>query len=173
VTLTYRDEYPVALGEDAHAVHDGKATPAFRIQLLQEYLVQRLPELGSSISALRRDTAGALLLFGHCTERTEEVASQEQWRTIFKAFGLELQPQATGCCGMCGVYGHEAEHYEESRGVFDMSWGKRISNDGASGQRVIAQGHSCRSQVKRFRGFVPRHPMEALRDALEAATPAE
>jgi hypothetical protein len=74
---------------------------------------------------------------------------------------------------MCGVYGHEAEHYEESRGVFDMSWGKRISDDAASGRRIIAQGHSCRSQVKRFRGFVPRHPMEALRDALDGATPAE
>ena len=34
--------------------------------------------------------------------------------------------------------------------------------------RVLAQGHSCRSQVKRFAGFVPRHPMEALRDALDA-----
>ena len=50
---------------------------------------------------------GPLLLFGHCTERTEEVESQKQWQVVFRAFGLELQPQATGCCGMCGVFGHE------------------------------------------------------------------
>lgn len=173
VTLTYRDEYPIALGQDAHAGHDAETTPPFRIQLLQEYLAKKLPELGTSVRALRREAAGSLLLFGHCTERTEEVASQEQWRGIFRAFGLELEPQATGCCGMCGVYGHEAEHYEESRGVFDMSWGKRMPKDAAAQRRVLAQGHSCRSQVKRFAGFVPRHPMEALRDALDGATAAE
>ena len=90
---------------------------------------------------------------------------------MFRAFGLELQPQATGCCGMCGVYGHEAAHYAESRGVFELSWAPRLAKEAAAQRSALAAGHSCRSQVKRFAGFVPRHPMEALRDALEAAQP--
>jgi Fe-S oxidoreductase len=138
---------------------------------LQEFLAQRLPELAPSAVASAPSGSRSLLLFGHCTERTEEVKSQEQWRAVFKAFGVELEPQTTGCCGMCGAYGHELEHYEESRGVFEMSWAKRLPKDGAAA-RVLAPGHSCRSQVKRFAGFVPRHPMEALRDLLAEREPA-
>lgn len=171
-TLTYRDEYRAALAPIG-AEHDhGTGSEPFRVQLLQEFLTQRLHELQPS--AAPRAAARTLLLFGHCTERTEEVKSQEQWRTVFRAFGAELDLQATGCCGMCGAYGHEAEHYEESRGIFQMSWGKRLPKDEGARSTVLAVGHSCRSQVKRFAGFVPRHPMEVLSDMLaeRALTPA-
>ena len=47
-----------------------------------------------------------------------------------------------------------------------MSWAKRLPKEGPAQRQVLAAGHSCRSQVKRFAGFVPRHPMEALRDLL-------
>jgi FAD/FMN-containing dehydrogenase/Fe-S oxidoreductase len=170
VTLTYRGEYQSALAPaGAGSAHASSAAP-FRIQLLQEFLAQRLPELRVPSLASVSSGRGSLLLFGHCTERTEEVKSQDQWRAVFAAFGVSLDAQGTGCCGMCGVYGHEAEHYEESRGVFAMSWGKRLPKDGAAGT-VLAQGHSCRSQVKRFAGFVPKHPMEALRDLLAERAP--
>ena len=56
------------------------------------------------------------------------------------------------------------------RGIFDMSWGKQLPKDGGE-RTVLAQGHSCRSQVKRFAGFVPQHPMEALRDVLAEQAP--
>jgi FAD/FMN-containing dehydrogenase/Fe-S oxidoreductase len=174
VTLTYRDEYRSALALPGAAHDHESSSEPFRVQLLQEFLTQRLPELSPAAGANAREGARSLLLFGHCTERTAEVRSQEQWRTVFKAFGVELEPMATGCCGMCGAYGHEAEHYEESRGIFQMSWGKRLPKDGGASSTVLAAGHSCRSQVKRFAGFVPRHPVEALRDLLaeRAATPA-
>lgn len=175
VTLTYRDEYRTALRRNSGKSRHSEPAPGFRIQLLQEYLAQKLPELQQSGSA--PTVAGArqespLLLFGHCTERTAELDSQKQWQLVFRAFGLELQPQATGCCGMCGVYGHEASHYAESRGVFELSWAPRLAKEAAAQRSALAAGHSCRSQVKRFAGFVPRHPIEALRDALEAAQPA-
>jgi FAD/FMN-containing dehydrogenase/Fe-S oxidoreductase len=172
-TLTYRGEYPTALGKHGgshhHAgQHEAPSAPPYRIQLLQEFLSEKLAELGSKalVGATGGNGARRLQLFGHCTERTEEVKSQEQWRAVFEAFGVELEPRATGCCGMCGAYGHEAVHYQESRGIFDMSWGKQLPKDGGE-RTVLAQGHSCRSQVKRFAGFVPRHPIEALRDLLE------
>jgi FAD/FMN-containing dehydrogenase/Fe-S oxidoreductase len=177
VTLTYRDEYRTALRRSVGKAPRRGAEDAFRVQLLQEYLAAKLPELGSPPELSPAQQDGPLLLFGHCTERTEEVESQKQWQVVFRAFGLELQTQATGCCGMCGVYGHEAEHYAQSRGVFELSWAPRLAKEPAAQRSVLAPGHSCRSQVKRFAGFVPRHPMEALRDALGAvparAAPAE
>jgi FAD/FMN-containing dehydrogenase/Fe-S oxidoreductase len=170
-TLTYRGEYRSALARPGTEHDRAPSSEPFRILLLQEFLAQKLPELLPNLAASSPVGARSLLLFGHCTERTEEVKSEEQWRSVFKAFGVELEPQTTGCCGMCGAYGHESEHYEESRGVFEMSWRKRLPTDGAE-RKVLAQGHSCRSQVKRFAGFVPRHPMEALRDLLAEQAPA-
>jgi Fe-S oxidoreductase len=150
VTLTYRDEYLHALG---------RRDPGFRVELLQEWLEQRTER----ISDLRRERAETpsrveFALLGHCTEKTLAPQSQRQWQQVFQAFGLKLELLSVGCCGMCGVYGHEAAHYAESRGLYAMSWQRHESARG----RTLAQGHSCRSQVKRFGGFVPEHPAEAL-----------
>jgi FAD/FMN-containing dehydrogenase/Fe-S oxidoreductase len=157
VTLTYRDEYVHALGKDA---------VTFEVQLLQEYLSKCLTKLSSAARPGSSEKTASLRLFGHCTERTAEPASQAQWQRVFDSVGVGLELVQTGCCGMCGVFGHEAEHLEESRGVFEMSWKKALPKGDATRSRNLVTGHSCRSQVKRFGGFVAQHPVEALRDLL-------
>ncbi len=164
VTLTYRDEYPHELG---------KEMPEFRIQLLQEYLEENLEALIGKRVPTATSRQEPYQLFGHCTERTFETKSQEKWKAVFERFGAAVSVKATGCCGMCGVFGHEEEHLEESRGIFEMSWKKQLPESGAERARVMATGHSCRSQVKRFEGFVPRHPAEALLDYLNTASSSE
>jgi len=157
VTLTYRDEYPHVLGKEA---------VTFRIELVQEYLTRELPGMLQQLGESAPRASGPFRLFGHCTEKTAEPRSQAQWQGVFQALGAELTLEATGCCGMCGVFGHEAEHYEESRGVFAMSWQKKLPEGADEQTRVLATGHSCRSQVKRFSKFAPQHPLEALRSQL-------
>lgn len=154
VTLTYRDEYPKELGE-----------LSFRVKLLQEYLVEER----DALKAFADGRSEKYRLFGHCTERTYEPKSQELWRSVFREVGVELTLESTGCCGMCGVFGHEAEHYEESLGVFEMSWKKHLPVEAAGRAKTLATGHSCRSQVKRFEGFIPQHPAEALLQYLLSA----
>lgn len=149
VVLTYRDEYRHALGEP----------PRFKVSLVQEWLAAKLPTL-----RLKPQPAAHLQyrLFGHCTERTAEPRSQERWVQVFQAFGAKLSVVDVGCCGMCGIFGHETVHREESVGVFRMSWSAALPSAEADRERVLASGHSCRSQVKRLEGFVPLHPLEAL-----------
>ncbi len=160
VTLTYRDEYR----------HEVATDLGFDVQLLQEYLCEQLPkmkkELGDEFPSFRNpssDHQSAPELFGHCTERTFAPRSQLLWRQVFEHLGWDVSLKATGCCGMCGVYGHEKDHVEESRGIYEMSWKKQLPSDRTL---VLATGHSCRSQVKRFSGFVPLHPAETLASAL-------
>lgn len=152
VVLTYRDEYREVLGP----------TVSYRVQLVQEWLAAKLKALDTPIEPR---AAGTFQLFGHCTERTAEPQSQALWASVFAAFGSTLKLVDLGCCGMCGIYGHEAIHRDESEGVFAMSWACALPAADADRKRVLATGHSCRSQVKRFAGFVPLHPLEAL-DAL-------
>jgi len=101
-------------------------------------------------------------LLGHCTEKTDAQLSQEQWKEVFETFGLSLSLIPAGCCGMAGTYGHETEHYEESRGIYDLSWSDKIPQDPFLRQNILTTGFSCRSQIKRFEGFRPLHPLQVL-----------
>lgn len=99
-------------------------------------------------------------LFAHCTERTATPRAPGLWQDIFAAFGLTLDIQATGCCGMAGLFGHEREHADLSARLFEMSWRSKLA--GFPADNVLVTGFSCRCQTHRMAGFRPRHPAEAL-----------
>lgn len=155
VGLTYRDEYRHTLGKEL----------GFEVMLLQELLATLVPE-----PAAKSAPAATYKLFGHCTEKTLAPASQKQWVQVFARLGLRLEPVATGCCGMSGAFGHEAVHRDESRGIWDMSWGRWTQGDPS---RVLATGYSCRSQAHRFGGFSPPHPATVLNQHLAQTGSAE
>jgi hypothetical protein len=67
---------------------------------------------------------------------------------------------------MCGVYGHEVAHKQDSIGIFELSWKRKLDPELDPG-RLLATGHSCRTQVERVMGFTPRHPVQALMSVLE------
>ena len=67
----------------------------------------------------------------------------------------------SGCCGMAGTYGHEAEHRATSEQIYGMSWGTQVAKWAENG-RLLATGYSCRSQVKIIDGQVLPHPAQAL-----------
>jgi Fe-S oxidoreductase len=158
VVLTYRDEYPKALQGDA----------GFRVALLQEFLEQRLAD-GPPLPKAPPGTAGFRLL-SHCTEQALVTRAPAHWAKVFAALGVPLEIVKAGCCGMCGVYGHEVAHKRESLGIFDLSWRKKIDPERDRG-RLLATGHSCRTQVERTLGFTPLHPVQALLSVLPAAAP--
>jgi Fe-S oxidoreductase len=101
---------------------------------------------------------------GHCQERTSVPATQRQWVDLFERFGVQLKLESIGCCGMCGMYGHEASHQKESRGIFAMSWERHLPDDPKNLSRYLATGYSCRSQVKRFSASrrTLKHPVEVM-----------
>jgi Fe-S oxidoreductase len=146
IVLTYRDEY--------QKIIQTSIKPP--IHLLQEFLVTQLDRLP------KINRPESYQLFGHCTEKTAALASQRQWQQIFNAVGLQLNLVETGCCGMAGIYGHEAEHYTESQGIYQMSWGRQLSENIEKQPYILATGYSCRSQVKRFDGWQPLHPVQLL-----------
>jgi len=148
VVLTYRDEYPKVLGGEA----------GFQVSLLQEWLAaQALPERTASSGAAHK-------LMSHCTEQALVGKAPQLWADVFKRLGVPVELVKAGCCGMCGVYGHEARHREESLGIFALSWQKKLY--GVAEERVLATGHSCRHQVERTLGYAPRHPAQVLLAAL-------
>ena len=152
VVLTYRDEYPKELASEA----------GFRVWLLQEWLAEQ--KLAAKV------TGGAprgFRLLSHCTEQALVTRAPALWAKVFGALGVPLEIVKSGCCGMCGVYGHEVAHKQDSLGIFELSWKRKIDPSRDEGC-TLATGHSCRSQVERALGFTPRHPAQALLSIIES-----
>jgi FAD/FMN-containing dehydrogenase/Fe-S oxidoreductase len=147
ITLSYRDEYSKIFNSTI-------SLP--KIYLLQEFLITQIDNLPSI------NTAVGYYLLGHCTEKTLALNSQQQWQQVFSKMGLSLTPVSVGCCGMAGMYGHEAEHYQTSQIIYQLSWGKHLSLKPEERQYYLATGYSCRSQVQRLAGWKPLHPVQIL-----------
>jgi (R)-2-hydroxyglutarate dehydrogenase len=117
MTLTYRSEYPAALGANG--------LPA--VSLVQEWLVQHreaLPVIGGGTE---------YQLLPHCTERTTAPAALRDWSSVFSACGLRLTIVPSGCCGMAGTWGHEAQHRATSEHIYALSWAAHVAAAGTSG----------------------------------------
>ena len=86
----------------------------------------------------------------------------------FAAVGANVRILPSGCCGMAGTYGHEAEHRATSEQIYGMSWARHVA-EWARSDRLLATGYSCRSQVKIMDGQPLLHPAEALLACLRGA----
>lgn len=150
MTLTYRSEYAAAL--------PAGAVP--KVQLVQEWLAGRLDALAP------RTGGGAFRLLPHCTERTNAPGAVKDWQAVFQHLGLRLDVPAAGCCGMAGTYGHEARHRAVSETIYRQSWAKRVHESAGD---LLADGYSCRSQVKIVDGIHLRHPVRALLDHVRSS----
>lgn len=157
LVLCYRDEYQKALGNDRGN---------FEVKLVNEWLIEQpKARLVAAIENRLPLEANTFSLLSHCTEKTAVPANDNQWQTIFEQFGLSLSPVSVGCCGMAGTFGHEQSHFEESKGIYALSWQPAV--DKLTVNNILATGYSCRSQVARFEGEKPKHPVQALLNALK------
>jgi FAD/FMN-containing dehydrogenase/Fe-S oxidoreductase len=159
LVLCYRDEYAKILGNQRGN---------FTVNTLTEWL-STVPS--ERISSLAKQASGAdskttYKLLAHCTEKTALPKTESQWQDLFALLGMTLEIVPVGCCGMAGTYGHEFEQFENSKGIYDLSWSKPVKSAAQNNSKILATGYSCRSQVKRFDNERPQHPIEAICDVL-------
>lgn len=157
MVLTYREEYPKILN---------KTEPEFKVFLVQEWLADKLSHIKAHPRRAVQNTESYVLM-NHCMETTATVGSAQQWQQVFEAMGLKLDLVSSGCCGMAGTYGHETEHVQDSKGIFDLSWGVRMKDQPSD--RFLATGYSCRAQTMRMLGYRPLHPAQLLMKHLISA----
>ena len=151
LVMCYRDEYNTILENNRGE---------FNVQLAHEWLET---QSFKSLSA-KQNTDTEFTLLSHCTETTALPKAANVWQTIFNDIGLTLKTTNTGCCGMAGTYGHEAQNQDNSRALYEMSWKPIVDKN--KPEQLLSTGFSCRSQVKRFEKFKPKHPIELLAQVL-------
>jgi Fe-S oxidoreductase len=71
----------------------------------------------------------------------------------------------SGCCGMAGSFGYEAEHYEVSMKMGGLRLFKSIQKSDEQ-TIIIANGTSCRHQIKDGASRDAIHPIQVIEKAL-------
>ncbi|WP_207592401.1 FAD-linked oxidase C-terminal domain-containing protein [Halomontanus rarus] len=105
----------------------------------------------------------SLVYHGHCNQKA--LNRDHHAVGLLRRAGYTVDPLDSGCCGMAGSFGYEAEHYDLSKSIGRILFDQVEASDAES---VVAPGASCRSQLAdRTGGTRPPHPVEKVADALE------
>lgn len=156
--LMLRDEYyALGLGERVAAV-------AKSALLLEEFLAREAD--AKRLNLPLRAVAGQVLVHGHCHQKAFGAM-----KAMRKVLGLVPQLQVefieASCCGMAGAFGLEAEHYEVSMQMGELSLLPQVRAAGAD-TLLIANGTSCRHQIRDGAARESQHLAQVLREALRS-----
>ncbi|MCZ2402201.1 FAD-binding oxidoreductase [Paenarthrobacter sp. Z7-10] len=97
----------------------------------------------------------------HCHEYSVFGAAVQ--RAALTAVGVKEIREATGCCGVAGNFGFEAQHYELSMQVAEQALTPALRST-ADGTPVLTDGFSCQMQVK---ALAPGRPSLHLAELLD------
>jgi FAD/FMN-containing dehydrogenase/Fe-S oxidoreductase len=81
----------------------------------------------------------------HCHEYAVFGATTQ--RRALRAVGVDQVREATGCCGVAGNFGFEADHYELSVKVAEQALAPAL-RDASDTEVVLTDGFSCHMQVR-------------------------
>jgi len=159
--LGFRDEYPVLV---APPLRESARALAPHCLLLDEFIA-READAGRITAALFTDRPQAIHLHGHCHQKaTASLDPTIRMLSLPKNFTVKIIP--SGCCGMAGSFGYEAEHYDVSMKVGELVLFPAVRKlDGDS--VVAAPGTSCRHQIHDGTKRKALHPAEILRAAVK------
>lgn len=155
--LSFRDEYLYLLPGEPQA-----ATLAGRAFLFEEF-VARLADEGK-LNLSFTGQAKRILLHNHCHQKAL-VGSGPTRRALSLPANYTVTEIDSGCCGMAGAFGYEAEHYHLS---LRMAERRLLPAVRAAGPEtiIVAPGLSCRQQIEHGTGRPALHPVQALREAI-------
>lgn len=158
--LGFRDEYPELVDP---ALREAARLLAPHCLMLDEFLAAEL-DAGRIDAALFTREPRAIHLHGHCHQKA--LASLEptvRLLSLPENFSVSVIP--SGCCGMAGSFGYEAEHYQVSMSVGELVLFPAV-RDLTDEALVAAPGTSCRHQIHDGTGRRALHPAQILRAAL-------
>ncbi|HEY8965495.1 MAG TPA: hypothetical protein VIM58_03570, partial [Candidatus Methylacidiphilales bacterium] len=145
----FRDELKNLFPHDQDALRLTKQTFT-----LAEFLARKAPHF--SPPPLRRKA----LLQSHCHHKA--VMRVDDDHALLKKLGIELVPSPAGCCGMAGSFGYEAgEKYEVSMKTGELALLPQVRKT-PDDVLLLADGFSCREQIRQATGRKPLHLAELI-----------
>jgi FAD/FMN-containing dehydrogenase/Fe-S oxidoreductase len=104
-----------------------------------------------------------VLLHGHCHQKALLKMGHEE--ALLRKMGITVDFPDSGCCGMAGAFGFEADKFAVSQAI-----GERVLLPAVRAALpdtlIVADGFSCREQIEQATGRHAIHLAEVLRMAL-------
>jgi len=186
---------------------------ASRVWLLDEFLLRstefydlRVVNKKRLFDARDNLSRKKIMFHPHCHQRAEGPAPDglphgtSATLELLRACGYEVELMDTGCCGMAGTFGYEAEHYELSMKIGKLKlfpalappvppratpppdsnaraeMGKKTLNSNlekAGEGLVLSTGAACRMQIQQGTGLKAIHPVLLIAGLIKEADHAE
>jgi Fe-S oxidoreductase len=157
--LTLRDELLSLRSDDAARCIGAQAL------LFEEFLV-REAEAGHLALPLGSVAAKALL-HGHCHQKS--FGAFKPVEQILRLIpDLEVETIESSCCGMAGAFGYGADTYQASIDMAELSLLPAVRRAEAA-TLIVADGTSCRHQIKDGAGRGALHVAQVLAMSLDSA----
>jgi FAD/FMN-containing dehydrogenase/Fe-S oxidoreductase len=148
----FRDELPNLLPSDSRATRLRSQT-----FLLSEFLENQAHHYKPPPLARK------VMLHGHCHQKALMKMTSEE--SLLRKMGVELQGLDSGCCGMAGAFGFHHDRFAISQAI-----GERVLfpavRSASDNTLVVADGFSCREQIRQGTGREAMHLAEVIRLAL-------
>jgi Fe-S oxidoreductase len=166
-----------------------------RVWLLDEFLLRSEPfqnlRIGTEMqeASLESNQKTKIRFHPHCHQRAEGLSADglpigtSATLELLRSCGYDVELMDTGCCGMAGTFGYEAEHYDLSMKVgelklfpllrksqltptdlVNMNQKPEIANLKST---IVSSGAACRMQIKQGTGVDAIHPVVAVWNALK------
>ena len=126
-------------------------------QLFEEFLASNPGSLAF------KEASRPFLLHGHCHQKAFDVMPAVE-KVLKMIPGAQVSTVQTSCCGMAGSFGYEAEHYDVSIRMAELSLLPAVRASGNA--TVVADGTSCRHQIADGTGREAWHVARVLEQAL-------
>jgi len=157
--LTFRDEYPDLVSDEL--VEAAKALAQNALQF-DEFIAREidLKKISSSLFTKEKRT---IKLHGHCQQKAiASMVPTKKMLSLPENYTVQLIP--SGCCGMAGSFGYEAEHYDISMQIGELVLFPAVRQQ-PDEVIIAAPGTSCRHQIHDGTGRKALHPAEVLWEA--------
>ncbi|GAB5524791.1 MAG: FAD-binding and (Fe-S)-binding domain-containing protein [Roseivirga sp.] len=162
--LTFRDEYPDLLrGElkkEAEALGKNCLT-------IEEFLAKAIENkhLHADLFTEPEGAEQLIKVHGHCHQKA--LSSMVPTKKVLSVLpNTKVQMIPSGCCGMAGSFGYEAEHFEVSMKIGELVLFPTVRDQPAE-VIIAAPGTSCRHQIKDGTGRKAKHPVEVIWERLK------
>lgn len=156
--LTFRDEY-LRLAEDKTLAKQISSNT----YLIEEFLANEI-QLGNISSGQFTGEKKKIKIHNHCHQKA--LSNQ---KVTFDLLNLPTNYEVTiinsGCCGMAGSFGYEKEHYDTSMAVAETKLFPALRKANTD-TIIVANGTSCRHQIKDGLNLKSFHPVQVMLDAL-------
>jgi Fe-S oxidoreductase len=122
--------------------------------LLPEFIAMRKPVLPK--------VGGSAVFHGHCHQKAS--LNVQSARDTMKSMDVVVDEPWEGCCGMAGFFGYQ--HYDLSQKIGEERLFPAVRKADAS-TLIIADGFSCRTQIREGTGRRPHHLAEVIKLGFE------